>query len=51
VATVSGTTKSYFCQYHLGNTRLVTQSGSAVFVTNYELFRVQCAMSSTDQQK
>jgi RHS repeat-associated protein len=48
VATVSGATKSYFHEDHLGNTRLVTQGGSVVFSSNYEPFGVPYAASGTD---
>jgi RHS repeat-associated protein len=48
VATVSGATKSYFHEDHLGNTRLVTQGGSVVFSTNYEPFGRQYAASGSD---
>jgi RHS repeat-associated protein len=48
IATVSGTTKSYFHQDHLGGTRLVTQSGSVVFSTNYEPFGVPYGASGSD---
>jgi RHS repeat-associated protein len=48
IATVSGTTKSYFHQDHLGNTRLVTQAGVVVYSTNYEPFGVPYAASGTD---
>jgi RHS repeat-associated protein len=48
VATVSGSTRSYFHEDHLGNTRLVTQSGSVVFSTNYEPFGVPYGASGSD---
>ena len=52
IATVSGSTTSYFHQDHLGNTRLVTQKPQSsvvvVFSTNYEPFGVQYAASGTD---
>ncbi len=52
VATISGTTKSYFHQDHLGNTRLVTQkSGSSVrvvFTTDYDPFGVDTGATGTD---
>ncbi len=52
IATVSGTTKSYFHEDHLGSTRLVTQpdknGAKVVFSTNYQPFGVQYASSGTD---
>ncbi len=52
VAIVTGTTTSYFHEDHLGDTRLVTQSGrngaSVVFSTNYEPFGVQYGGSGSD---
>jgi len=44
IATVSGSTTSYFHEDHLGDTRLVTQkqgnSATVVFATNYEPFGI-----------
>ncbi len=52
IASVSGTTTSYFHEDHLGSTRLVTQAGkkgaTVVFSTNYEPFGVQYAASGTN---
>ena len=53
VATVSGTTYSYFHEDHLGSVRLVTRAGSGgkvtvVFSTNYQPFGAQYAASGTD---
>jgi len=55
VATVSGSTKSYFHEDHLGDTRLVTQAGrngvSVVFSTNYEPFGKPYAVTGTEAYK
>ncbi len=52
IASVSGSTTSYFHEDHLGDTRLVTQKSgnqvNVVFSTNYEPFGVQYSASGSD---
>lgn len=48
IATVSGSTASYFHEDHLGSVRLVTQAGGDVFSTDYEPFGVQYGASGSD---
>jgi len=48
VASVTGTTKAYFHQDHLGNTRLVTRGSTTDFKTNYKPFGPRYAPTGTD---